>query len=451
MKKENKMGLLDTLTNAANALKDAAIQQKATTCSADFSDLNEVESWLIQELTQDKPKFTSFGIKIIQELKGDNKKNAQKVMNWTLAYLAQKGQTKQYTTLRSNAPQGMTFDIDTYYDKTGTLKKGATSPALTQNEIQNLDFNKSVFEQPMGLLNLEAANLTYRDLLGALGKCKPERFKTLLGALNTLTQGEDLPPVLGQIQHFLDPNMAAPTIPADDLPDLSAKVITNPTEFSACQGKKPMDLANQAFAAINTAPEEEEKKERFLNFYKNLLQAKDLAPEKAEDIDTVLPLLSNLYTAKFGQNFPEEAVQQATPKHPFLTFLMPIIQAFKKLATLIISFFAPKNPERQADNSEPVSVNLLDQKVRMPKTQQASKAIPTPENEPASEQTSEGNKGISEQKGDTEPNSPESNSSLPTTGASLADVSPTVAEPVPAIPNKDSNLKTPTLENSYPR
>lgn len=436
------MGFID-------ALKDAAIHQKATTCPADFSSLEKVESYLITELSKENPDFESFGCKILVELTGDNKENATKVMNWTLAYLAQKGQTKQYTSLRSYAPKGMTFQTDTYYDEKGNLKEGATSPALTQNEIQNLDFNKSVFEQPIGLLNLEAANLTYRDLLGALGKCKPERFKTLLGALNTLTQGEDLPPVLGQIRYFIDPIIPAPKNPDQGIPDLSAKVITNPTEFSACQGKNPMDLANRAFAAINTAPKEEEKEERFLNFYKNLLQAKDLAPEKAEDIDTVLPLLSNLYTAKFDRDFPEEAVQQATPKHPFLTFLMPIIQAFKKLATLVISFFAPKNPERQADNSEPTPTNPLDQKVQISKAQQMNQASPSPENEPASEQTSEGNKGISEQKGDTEPNSPESNSSLPTTGASLADVSPTVDKPVPANSNKDSNLKTPTKENSY--
>ena len=445
------MGFFDALKDVADAfgLTDAAIQQKATTCPADFSSLEKVESYLITELSKENPDFESFGCKVLVELKGDNKDNAQKVMDWTLAYLAKKGQTGQYTTLRSNAPKDMAFQTDTYYDEKGNLKEGATSPALTQNEIQDLDFNKSVFEQPIGLLNLEAADLTYRDLLGALGKCKSERFKTLLGALNTLTQGADLPPVLGQIRHFIDPTISAPENPDQEIPDLSAKVITNPTEFSSCQGKNPMDLANRAFAAINTAPEEE-KEERFLNFYKNLLQAKDLAPEKAEDIDTVLPLLSNLYTAKFGRDFPEEAVQQATPKHPFLTFLMPIIQAFKKLATLVISFFAPKNPEQQADNSEPAPTNPLDQKVRMPKTQQASKAIPTPENEPASEQTSEQNKETTAQKGDTEPNSPENDSALPTTGASLADVPPTVDKPVPANSNKDSNPKTPTPENSYP-
>ena len=32
--------------------------------------------------------------------------------------------------------------------------------------------------------------------------------------------------------------------------------------------------------------------------------------EKAEDIDTFLPLLRNLYATKFGEDFPEEAVQK---------------------------------------------------------------------------------------------------------------------------------------------
>ncbi len=445
------MGFIDALKDVADAfgLTDAAIQQKATTCPADFSDLQNVESYLMDELAKPKEEqnFIPLALKALKELNGNNKENAHKVMDVLLAYLAKTEDTNNYKTLRGMAPKE-TFLVDTYYDENGTLKDNCAFPVLTPQEIQNLDFNKSLFEQPIGLLNLEEANLTYRDVLTALGKCTPDRFKTLLGALGTLTNGANLPPVLGQIQHFLDPNMAAPTIPADDLPDLSAKVITNPTEFSACQGKNPMDLANRAFAAINTAPEEE-KEERFLNFYKNLLQAKDLAPEKAEDIDTVLPLLSNLYTAKFGQDFPEEAVQQATPKHPFLTFLMPIIQAFKKLATLVISFFAPKNPEQQVGDSEPVSVNPLDQKVRMPKTQQASKAISTPETGPSLEQTNEDNKGMSGQKGDTEPNSPENDSALPTTEASLADVPPTVDKPVPANSNKDSNPKTPTKENSY--
>lgn len=435
------MGFLD-------ALKDGFIQQKATTCSADFSSLENVESYLMQELTKEKPDFESFGCKVLVELTGDNKNNARKVMDWTLAYLAQKGQTEQYTSLRSNAPKDMTFQTDTYCDEKGNLKAGATFPTLTQEEIQNLDFNKSVFEQPIGLLNLGTADLTYRDLLRAFGKCEPGRFTTLLGALNTLTQGADFPPVLGQIRHFIDPTTSVPESPNQEIPDLSAKVMT-PGELGACQGTSSMDLANRAFAAINTAPEEE-KEERFLNFYKNLLQAKDLAPEKAEDIDTVLPLLNNLYAAKFGRDFSEEAVQQATPKHPFLTFLMPIIQAFKKLATLIMSFFAPKNPEQQADNSEPAPTNPLDQKVRMSKTQQVNQSSPSPEIEPASEQTSEQNKEMSEQKGDTEPNSPENDSALPTTGPSLADVPPTVDEPKPAI-NNSKDTPTPTPENSYPR
>ena len=138
-----------------------------------------------------------------------------------------------------------------------------------------------------------------------------------------------------------------------------------------------MDLANRAFAAINTAPEEEKEK-RFLNFYQNLLQAKDLAPEKAEDIDTVLPLLRNLYATKFKEKFPEEAVRQAIPKHPFLTFLMPIIQAFKELATRVMPFY----PEQQTDNSGPVPTNPLDQNAgTSTSTQQTSKDFSSLANE----------------------------------------------------------------------
>ena len=257
-----------SLADVANTLKDGFIQKKATTCSADFSSLENVESYLMQELTKEKPDFESFGCKVLVELTGDNKNNARKVMDWALAYLAQKGQTEQYTSLRSNAPKDMTFQTDAYCDEKGNLKEGATFPTLTQEEIQNLDFNKSVFEQPIGLFNLEKADLTYRDMLTTLGKCTPNRFKTLFGALGTLTKGADLPPVFGHIQYFLNPTMPAPETPDAEIPDLSAKVMT-PGELGACQGTSSMDLANRAFASINTAPEGKQE-ECFLNFYKIL-------------------------------------------------------------------------------------------------------------------------------------------------------------------------------------
>lgn len=320
-------------------MPDTDAQTTQNPRTLDFSNTKELEAQvvdLISDLRQGKIASNEI-IQLATQIKtgaqsGDEtvKANARALANHLCAFWAtnlrtEDGKSPLYGLIRgciSDEP----LEVDQYYDKNGTR----TSTPLPTVSVPNLDPNKSLLEQDIALWGLMGQHLSFDDLLGIIKKVQPDRLSDFLNYAQKLGINVPNTPVIQHVLYFLDNNHPLPPTNLSDTPDLSDHIL-GIWELKGASSVEPMELAEKAFAMINTAASPEEQKQRFKNFYLNLVQAHKLVPEQTKMLESLLPTMEAMYENKFGESLkntitPEE--EKAT-NHPIVAFLLKILEPLK--------------------------------------------------------------------------------------------------------------------------